>query len=247
MPLVLERNSGFSSPLSSCLILFFFFFKSGFLAAPLSHVICLRLPGETGFWPVFDSRKVCFLVPGCSRTFLPVAPLVVCSPLSMLKWHILFPILLYDFNKSLTSTLFTSSHIFRRWKGGDPALGTQARKEQCHQAPVASRSGQSRVTSLFYPCLGHFSSVQSLSRVQLFATPWTSLSVTVSWSLLKLMSIQPSHPILLPLLLLPSIFPGIRVFSSGSALRIRWPNYWSFTFSIGPSNEYSGLISFRID
>ena len=160
MPLVLERNSGFSSPLSSCLI--FFFLKSGFLAAPLSHVIYLRLPGETGFWPVFDSRKLCFLVPGYFRTFLPVAPLVVWSPLSMLKWYILFPILLYEFNKSLTSTLFTSSHIFRRWKCGDPALGTQARKEQSHQAPVTSRSGQSRQSHLsFVPLSGslQFSSV----------------------------------------------------------------------------------------
>ena len=102
-----------------------------------------------------------------------------------------------------------------------------------------------------------FSSVQSLSRVQLFATPWTaarqaSLSITNSRSLLKLMSIEPkmpsNHPILCrPLLLLPSIFPSIRVFSNESVLRIRWPKYWSFSFSISPSNEYSGLISFRMD
>ena len=93
--------------------------------------------------------------------------------------------------------------------------------------------------------------VQSLSHVQLFTTPWTaacqaSLSFTISWSLLKLMSIEsvmPSHP-LLPLLL-PSIFPSIRVFSNELPLRIQWPKYWSF--SISHSNEYSGLISFRID
>ena len=91
-----------------------------------------------------------------------------------------------------------------------------------------------------------------LSRVWLFATPWTaarhaSLSFTISQSLLKLMSIdaiQPSHP-LRPLLLLPSIFPDIRVFSSELALHIRWSKYWSF--SISPSNEYSKLVSFRID
>ena len=102
-----------------------------------------------------------------------------------------------------------------------------------------------------------FSSVQSLSRVQLFVTPWTaarqaSLSITNSWSLLKLMSItsvMPSNHLILchTLLLPPSIFPSIRVFSNKSVLHIRWPKYWSFSFSISPSNEYSGLISFRID
>ena len=99
-------------------------------------------------------------------------------------------------------------------------------------------------------------SVQLLSCVWLFATPWTaacqaSLSFSVSWSLLKFMSIesvmQSNHLILCSLLLLlPSIFPSIRVFSK-SALRIRWPKYWSFNFNIHPSNEYSGLISFRMD
>ena len=100
------------------------------------------------------------------------------------------------------------------------------------------------------------SSVQSLSHVQLFVTPWTaarqaSLSITNSWSLLKLMSIEsmmPSnHLILCHPLLLPSIFPNIWVFSNESVLPIRWPKYWSFSFSISPSNEYSGLISFRMD
>ena len=102
-----------------------------------------------------------------------------------------------------------------------------------------------------------YSSVQSLSRVWLFATPWTaarqaSLSTANSWSLLKLISIKlmmPFKHLILchPLLLLPATFPSIRVFSNESVLHIRWPKYWSFSFNIGPSNEYSGLISFRID
>ena len=100
-------------------------------------------------------------------------------------------------------------------------------------------------------------SVQSLSRVQLFATPWTaacqaSLSIANSWSLLRLMSIEtamPSNHLILchPLHLLPSIFPSIRVFSNESALPIMWRKYWSFSFIISPSNDYSGLISFKID
>ena len=102
-----------------------------------------------------------------------------------------------------------------------------------------------------------FSLVQSLSHVRLFVTPWTaahqaSLSITNSQSLLKLMSIESvmpfnhlifCHPLLLP----PSIVPSIRVFSNESVLCIRWPKYWSFSFSISPSNEYSGPISFRVD
>ena len=106
-------------------------------------------------------------------------------------------------------------------------------------------------------CYFQFSSVQPLGHVQLFATPWTaahqaSLSIINSWSLLILMSIESmmlsNHLILcLPLLLLPSIFPSIRVFSSESVLCIRWPKYWSFSLNISPSNEYSGLISFRIN
>ena len=100
-------------------------------------------------------------------------------------------------------------------------------------------------------------SVQSLSCVRLFVTPWTaacqvSLSITNSQSLLKLMSIEsvmPSNHLILccPLLLLPSIFPSIRVFSNELALHIRWPKYWSFSFNISPSNEHPGLIFFRID
>ena len=102
-----------------------------------------------------------------------------------------------------------------------------------------------------------FSSVQLLSHVQLFATPWTaacqaSLSITNSRSLLKLMSIKsvmPSNHLILchPLLLLPSVFLSIRVFSNESVLHIRWPKYWGFSFSISPSNEYPGLIYFRVD
>ena len=102
-----------------------------------------------------------------------------------------------------------------------------------------------------------FSSVWSLSPVWLFETPCTaarqaSLSITNSWSSLKLISIEsvmPSNHLILchPLLLLPPIFPSIRVFPNESALHIRWPKYWSFSFNINPSNEYSGLISFRMD
>ena len=102
-----------------------------------------------------------------------------------------------------------------------------------------------------------FSSVQLLSHVPLFAIPWiaahqASLSITNSRSLLKLIStesVMPSNHIILccPLLLQPSIFLSIRVFSNESALRIRWPKYWRFSFNISPSNEYSGLISFRMD
>ena len=102
-----------------------------------------------------------------------------------------------------------------------------------------------------------FSSIQWLSRGTLFAIPWTaahkaSLSITTSWRLLRLKSIElvmPSNHLILrhPLLLLPSTYPSIRVFSSESALCIRWPKFWSFSSNISPSNEYSVLISFRID
>ena len=104
---------------------------------------------------------------------------------------------------------------------------------------------------------GRFSSVQSLSYVQLFVSPWTAahqafLSITNSWSLLNLMPIEsamPSNHLILchPLLLLPSIFPSIRVFSNESALCIRWPKYWSFSFNMSASNEHPRLISFRMD
>ena len=119
-----------------------------------------------------------------------------------------------------------------------------------------SNSGLLHCRWILYRLSHHqFSSVQLLSCIQLFATPWTaacqaSLSITNSRSLLKLMSIElvmpSSHLILCLSLLPPSIFSSIRVFSNESALRIRWPKYWNFTFNISPSNEHSGLISFRI-
>ena len=114
--------------------------------------------------------------------------------------------------------------------------------------------------SAFFNCLRQkflFISVQLLSCVRFFVTPWTaacqaSLFITNSWSLLKVVfvkSVMPSSHLIpcRPLLLLPSIFTSIRVFSKESVLRLRWPKYWSFSFSISPSNEYLGLISFRID
>ena len=111
------------------------------------------------------------------------------------------------------------------------------------------------ITKLFISSISQ--SVQSLSRVRLFATPWTAarqatLSITKSRSLPKLLSIEsvmPSNHLILycPLLLLPSIPPSIRIFSNESALRIRWPKYWNFSFNISPSNEHSGLIFFRMD
>ena len=110
---------------------------------------------------------------------------------------------------------------------------------------------------VFQVPIGHFSSVQSLSHVLLFVTSWTtacqaSLSITNSWSPPKPMSIEsvmPSNHLILChlLLLLLSIFPSIRVFSNESALHIRWPKYWSFSFNISLSNEHPGLISFRMD
>ena len=112
-------------------------------------------------------------------------------------------------------------------------------------------------TSLLYRCWYIVVVVQSLRTVWFFATPWTAacqvfLSFTISQSLLKLMSIEsviPANHLILcsSLILLPSIFPSIKGFSNESVLRIRWPNYWSFNFSISPSNEYLELISFRID
>ena len=114
-----------------------------------------------------------------------------------------------------------------------------------------------KLAKSYYTNSVQFSLVQLLSCVRLSTTPWTvacqaSLSIANSQSLLKLMSIESvmpfNHLILChPLLLLPSIFPSIRVFSNESVLLIKWPKYWSFGFSISPSNEYSGLISFRMD
>ena len=114
-----------------------------------------------------------------------------------------------------------------------------------------------QIVDIFIKKVSVSQSIQLLSHIWLIVTPWTtacqaSLSFTISQSLLKLMSIEsvmPSSHLILycPLLLLPSIFPSIRVFSNESALHIRWPKYWSFSFSISPSKEYSGFISFRID
>ena len=120
----------------------------------------------------------------------------------------------------------------------------------------SNRQQESQLAAVCPPGL-LFSLVQSLSRVELFMTPWTtahqaSLSITNSRSLLKLMCIEsvvPSNHLILcrPLLLPPSIFPSIRVFSNELAFHIRWLKYWSFSFNISPSNEHSGLISFRMD
>ena len=122
------------------------------------------------------------------------------------------------------------------------------------------KDNNNRLSCLYikiYTCKLLFSSVQLLSCVQLFATPWTaarqaSLSITNSWSLPKPMcieSVMPSSHLILyrPLLLLPSIPPSIRVFSNESALRMRWPKYWSFSFNISPSKEHPGLISLTMD
>ena len=134
-------------------------------------------------------------------------------------------------------------NLFNIWKALDSInrKNKQPNKKKCKD-----------ITSIHVPVV-----VQLFGHVQLFATPWTaarqaSLSFTNSWSLRKLMSIEsvmPSSHLILcrPLFLLPSIFPSIQIFSNESALCIRWPKYWSFRFSISPSNEYSGLISFRID
>jgi len=133
----------------------------------------------------------------------------------------------------------------------------QGSLSECHaNIPVLQYSHSIIIMTLqYYKTI--FSSVQSLSRVPLFVTPWVaarqaSLSITNSRSLPKLMSIKlvmPSSHLILcrPLLLLPPIPPSIRVFSNESTLHMRWPKYWSFIFSISPSNEHPGLISFRMD
>ena len=140
----------------------------------------------------------------------------------------------------------------RRKAGWQAPLPVQSWVTPC----PAPQSGSSVLPPSWATCRStQFSSVAQSCRP--FAIPWTvahqaSLSITNSWSLLKLMSIESvmasNHLIICrPLLLLPSIFPSIRVFSNESALSIRWSKYWSFSFTISPSNEYSGLISFRID
>ena len=134
------------------------------------------------------------------------------------------------------------------------ASGQRSLPLWCHEASILTPW---RLGLFMLGLLVQFSSVQLLSRVWLFATLWTtahqaSLSITNSWSLPKLMSIESAvlsnHLILCcPLLFQPSIFPSIRVFSDESVIRIRWPKYCSFSFSLSPSNEHSGLVSFRMD
>ena len=163
---------------------------------------------------------------------------------------------LQSFSEILTSSQSSSSEPSRQSLS---PLHTRWRfRQRPEQGEVVDASRASRTTPPpSWPVSVQFSSVQSLSHVWLFLTPWTaarqaSLFITNSRSLLKLMSIEsvmPSNHLILccPLLLLPSIFPSIRVFSNESALCIRWPKYYSFSFNISPSNEYSGLISFRMD
>ena len=139
------------------------------------------------------------------------------------------------------------------------AVATGLEKVSFHSNPEKGNAKEcsNYLTIALISHTSKFSSVRLLSCVRLFATPWTSvrqasLSITTSRSLLKIMSIEsvmPSNSLMLccPLLLLPSILPSIRVFSSESVLRIRWPKNWSFSFSISPTNDSSGLISFRMD
>ena len=148
----------------------------------------------------------------------------------------------------LANQVFSSIQLLSPLEAGSKRTlsGDDTKNQRGSQAPESSKKSRTL----------NYSSVQSLSLVQLFVTPWTaacqaSLSITNSRSPPKPMSIEsvmPSSHLILcrPLLLLPSIFPSIRVFSNESALHIRWPNYRSFSFSISPSNEYLGLISFRI-
>ena len=147
---------------------------------------------------------------------------------------------------------YTSLWRFGSWVGRAGFVLSQF----CGKGPSHLKTKHIRNSFLSYVIL-QFSSVQSLSRVRLFATPWiaarqASLSITVSQSSLRLTSIEsmmPSSHLILgrPLLLLPSVPPSIRVFSSESTLHTRWPKYWSFSFSIIPSKVHPGLISFRID
>ena len=129
-------------------------------------------------------------------------------------------------------------HIFQGgWSCGGPT-GSSCQERSCPEGGHCC-------------CCYLFSSVQLFSRVRLFETPWTtacqvSLSITNSQSLLKSHWCHPTISSCRPLLLLPSVFPSIKVFSSESAFHIRWPKYWSFRFDISPSNEYSGLIFFRM-
>ena len=174
--------------------------------------------------------------------------------------------------ESSLESLYRRTNPIRKAPSSWPHLNLMTSQRSHLQIPSCWRSGlqhmnvrgteslhsrRHEIVSFQRQMLLTFSSVQSLSCIQLFATPWTaacqaSLSITNSWSLLKLMSIESMMPsnhliLCLSLLLPPSTFPSIRVFSNESVLSIRWPKYWSFSLSISPSGEYSGLISFRMD
>ena len=153
------------------------------------------------------------------------------------------------------------SYLSFVWKSLSPVFGIWVGAKPIVEAPrlliSLLKNYFNDYLNFIWQCKIKFSSVQSLSRVWLFATPWiaahkASLSITNSWNSPKLTSIEsvmPSSHLILchPLLLLPSIPPSIRVFSKESTLRMRWPKYWSFSFSISPSKEHPGLISFRMD
>ena len=168
---------------------------------------------------------------------------IVLSIVVPLSFHTNFRIILSICTKCFAGILIGIANVYK---------SVHQFGESWHLFYVESPNPRARIVFLF-----SLVAVQLLSCVWLFATPWTaalqtSLSFTISCSLHKLLStesVMPSNPLILcrPFLFLPSIFPSIRVFSSKSALPIRWPKYWSFSFSISPSSEYSGLISFRID
>ena len=161
-----------------------------------------------------------------------------------------------DGNLNPAWTYIPRDQLRRLWKRTQPRLAGESTYDVAYERlPLPFSTFQNHIRKLHHFFL--YQSVQLLSHVWLFVTPWTlahqtSLSITNSRSPLKLMSIVsviPSNYLILcrPLLLLASIFPSIRVFPNESVLLIRWPKYWSFIFSISPSNGYSGLISFRID
>ena len=167
---------------------------------------------------------------------------------------ILYTFIFYSLFCCCFSTYYTLLKEERREKTGGRMGGEEGKRKE-EKRKITEKKKE--IPSVRSPIYKYASLLQSLNHVWPFVTPCTatcqaSLYIPNSWSLLKLMSIQlvmPSNHLILcrPLLLLPSIFPSIRGFSNESALCIRWPKYWSFSFSISPSNEYSGLISFRMD
>ena len=193
-----------------------------------------------------------------------ILPLSQHSPTALFS-YLAFPLSLPQLQTACSHTVILKSRKGEKVGEGKESLlcfPFQIRSEKTlrspHRLPLSSPWPEQAYIPHSKPITNkEISSVQSFSCVQLFAIPWTaahqaSLSITNSWSLLKLMSIKsvmPSNHLILcyPLLLLPSVFPSIRVFSNESVLRIRWPEYWSFSFNISPSNEYSGLVSFRMD